>query len=44
MDQHTPKEEQACPEFLKDPDRISKELEAKELLCNAMSSYYLLYR
>jgi hypothetical protein len=44
VDQHTPKEDQACLESLEDPDSISKELKAREMLCTAMSSYYLLYR
>lgn len=42
--EHTQEESKACLECLEDPSLALNNLEDKELLCTAMSSYYLLYR
>ena len=41
--EHT-QEDKACLECLEDPSIALNDLEGKELLSTAMSSYYLLYR
>lgn len=41
---HSQEESKACLECLEDSSIALNDLEGKELLCTAMSSYYLLYR
>jgi len=40
----TQEEGEACLESLEDTSIVLNDLEGKDLLCMAMSSYYLLYR
>lgn len=42
--EHTPEENKICLKCLEDPGIALNDLEGKELLTTAMSSYYLLYR
>lgn len=40
----TQEEDKICLECLEDPSVVLNDLEPKEMLSTAMSSYYLLYR
>ena len=41
---HNQEEGKNCLECLEDPSRVLNNLEEKEMLSTAMSSYYLLFR